>query len=212
MRHLDELIPLSRRALSSALALAKEAYGTSVAPVAPGAPIAPIAVDATAGNGHDTLFLAAAIGEKGRVWAFDVQEAALAATRKRLEAENPDLLSRVSLVRAGHETAATALPAGTAGHLWAVTFNLGYLPGSDRRIVTKAATTLEALDFFASALAVGGVISVHAYLGHDGGEDEGGAVERRFAALPWETWRVAEYTFRNKQRNRETLFLAEKLA
>lgn len=206
MRHLDDLIPLSRRALSSALVLAREAGEV------PCAPCAPCAVDATAGNGRDTLFLAAGVGKKGRVWAFDVQETALAATRKRLETEGPELLPRVSLMHAGHEAAAKMLPAGIAGHLWAVTFNLGYLPGSDKRIVTQTATTLEALVFFASALAVGGVISVHAYLGHEGGRDEGGAAGRWFAALPWETWRVAEYAFRNKQWNQETLFLAEKLA
>lgn len=199
MRHLDELIPLSRRALVSALSFAKDC----------GKP--PLAVDATAGNGNDTLFLAAAVGEKGRVWAFDVQEAALASTRKRLEKEGPAVLSRVIPVHAGHERAGELLPEGVAGRLWAVAFNLGYLPGGDTRLVTKAATTLEALAFFASALAPGGVLSVHAYLGHEGGEDEGGAVGDWFAHLPWETWRVAEYGMRNKQWNRETLFLAEKL-
>ncbi len=199
MRHLDDLMPLSRRALGSALSLAA------------GSGIPPLAVDATAGNGHDTLFLAGAVGEKGYVWTFDVQETALAATRKRLADNAPELLSRVSLVHAGHETAATHLPAATAGHLRAVTFNLGYLPGGDKRLVTRAATTLEALAFFAAALGCGGVISVHAYLGHEGGEEEGGEVARWFADLPWETWRVAEYAFRNKQWNRETLFLAEKL-
>lgn len=35
-------------------------------------------IDATAGNGHDTVFLAQLVGRQGRVWAFDVQSSALA--------------------------------------------------------------------------------------------------------------------------------------
>ena len=208
MRHLDDLIPLSRRVVTSALDLAREKDAASHTPFAP---LAPFAVDATVGNGHDTLFLAAAVGKTGHVWGFDVQKDALCAARKRLETERPDLVSRVSLLHAGHETAETALPAGTAGHIRAVMFNLGFLPGSDKRVVTRPATTLAALSFFASVLAAGGVISVHTYQGHDGGQEENGAVARWFADLPWEDWRVAEYTLCNKQRNRETLFMAERL-
>ena len=199
VQHLESLTGLSRRALSLALGLARDTGRV------------PCAVDATAGNGHDTVFLASEVGENGRVWAFDVQEAALAATQERMEAAGQDIFRRVVLVRAGHETAGRHLPAEVRGSLWAVTFNLGFLPGSDRRVKTAAATTLEALSFLGGMLAVGGVVSVHVYKGHAGGVEEGVAVGNWFAALPWETWRVAEYSFRNKARNPEILFLAEKL-
>ena len=43
-----------------------------------------LAVDATAGNGHDTVFLAQAVGETGKVFAIDVQAAAIGSIR-----ENP---------------------------------------------------------------------------------------------------------------------------
>ena len=43
------------------------------------------ALDATAGNGHDTLLLAQSVGETGRVWAFDVQSKALVQTQGRLK-------------------------------------------------------------------------------------------------------------------------------
>ena len=199
MQHIESLTALSRRALSSTLARGRETGRH------------PCAVDATAGNGHDTLFLASEVGENGHVWAFDVQEAALAATRSRIATEGAAFSNRLTLVHAGHETAEQCLPADIRGNLWAVTFNLGFLPGSDRRVKTAAATTLEALHFFAERLAVGGVVSVHAYRGHRGGEEEGAAVGGWFAALPWEIWCVAEYAFCNRDRNPETLFLAEKL-
>ena len=45
-----------------------------------------LAVDATVGNGHDTLFLARRVAPRGRVFGFDIQPAALAGARRRLAA------------------------------------------------------------------------------------------------------------------------------
>src|SRR5512144_1655855 len=58
-------------------------------------------MDATCGNGHDTLFLAGLVGAGGTVFAFDVQEQALEKTRQLL-GEN-GYLDRVQLFHAGHE-------------------------------------------------------------------------------------------------------------
>lgn len=193
------LLPeMTRRALAEALAAAKRS----------GAPV--FAVDATAGNGHDTLFLAREVGETGRVFAFDVQESALAATKKRLEEAGEGLTGRVAFIRAGHETARDVLPPEAANALWAATFNLGFLPGSDKRVVTAAPTTIAALEALAGLAAPGCVISVHTYRGHKGGEAEHRAVTDWLRNLPWEAWRVAEYAFANKVKNGESLFLLEK--
>lgn len=197
--HLDGLIALTRRALGSALAMGRE----SEQPL--------FAVDCTAGNGHDTLFLAREAGSGVRVWAFDIQEAAIVATRERLAAAGPDVADRVTLVHGGHEGVGTALPPGALGRVLAVTFNLGYLPGSDKRVVTQPDTTLAALGALFPLVAVGGVVSVHVYQGQSGGEAEVEAVACRLHSLPWDEWRVAEYSFANKSRNREVLFLAEKI-
>lgn len=43
-----------------------------------------IVIDATMGNGHDTQFLAELVGENGHVYAFDIQESAVANTKERL--------------------------------------------------------------------------------------------------------------------------------
>ena len=42
-------------------------------------------IDATMGNGHDTLFFSRLAGESGRVLAFDIQPAALESTRELLK-------------------------------------------------------------------------------------------------------------------------------
>ena len=43
-----------------------------------------ICIDATMGNGNDTLLLCSLCQETGHVYAFDIQEQALAHTRQRL--------------------------------------------------------------------------------------------------------------------------------
>ena len=87
-------------------------------------------VDATCGNGRDAVLLAQLVGQAGRVWAFDVQETALAATRAALS--EAGCLEQVELIAAGHERLAEFVLVP----LRAAVFNLGYLPGADREVVT----------------------------------------------------------------------------
>jgi hypothetical protein len=51
-------------------------------------------------------------------------------------------------------------------------FNLGYRPGSDRRIVTRSETTLAALQACCEWLGGKGALSVIAYPGHPAGAEE----------------------------------------
>jgi predicted methyltransferase len=133
-----------------------------------------LAVDATVGNGHDTLFLARQVGPDGHVWGFDVQQQALAATARQLLEHR--LTDRVTLVHGGHELLSETLPASARGQLAAVMFNLGYLPGSDKRVTTLPRTTLAALAAARDQLRSGGLLSVLAYRGHAGGQQEAQAV------------------------------------
>ncbi|MCG5534844.1 tRNA (mnm(5)s(2)U34)-methyltransferase [Ectothiorhodospira mobilis] len=146
--------------------LTARAHAAVAARISPGA----LAVDATAGNGHDTRFLAEAVGATGRVWAFDVQTPALEATARRLQAAG--LTQRVQLIHAGHEHLAAHLPPAARGRLAAVLFNLGYLPGGDHGRITQPETTLAALEAALAWLHPRGLVSVLAYRGHDGGEAE----------------------------------------
>ncbi|WP_290652272.1 class I SAM-dependent methyltransferase [Aquisalimonas sp.] len=134
-----------------------------------------VAVDATAGNGHDTLFLAQRVGPRGRVYAMDIQSRALEHTRKRLQAAG--VLSRVALTAADHASLVRVLGHELQGRVRAVTFNLGYLPGGDRGPVTSAASTIPALRQATTLLAPGGRITVLAYVGHSGSRLEASAVE-----------------------------------
>lgn len=135
-------------------------------------------VDATCGNGHDTLLLVRLVGSAGKVWGFDIQEPALAATAALLEREG--CREQVELLHAGHERIAEFVD----GPLDAVIFNLGYLPGGDREIVTRPAETLSALNQASELLAPGGRICIVLYSVHPGGTEEAEAVESWAAGLP----------------------------
>ncbi len=129
------------------------------------------AIDATAGNGHDTAFLAERVGESGKVLAFDIQAEAIAAARARVEAAG--LGGRVDFIHGSHDRMADhAAPASVA----AVMFNLGYFPGGDHAVITRTAGTLAALEAARSLLKSGGVLTVVCYPGHPGGDEESAAV------------------------------------
>jgi predicted methyltransferase len=128
-------------------------------------------VDATCGNGHDTLLLAQLVGPAGRVWAFDIQADALSATRRLLH--EAGCLAQTELVAAGHER----LGEFVAAPVRAVVFNLGYLPGGDKSCVTRPESTAAAMQQGSDLLIPGGIMTIAVYTGHPGGAEEGAAVE-----------------------------------
>ncbi len=162
-----------------------------------------LAIDATAGNGHDTEFLAHLVGATGFVWAFDIQAAALQRTASRLRERsisvelrlraanggvpavphdsNEDPGPRVIGLEASHAEMKDHLPVTYRGQIAAIMFNLGYLPGADQSCITTTASTLIALDSAVDYLAQGGVLTVVVYPGHPGGREEATAVREWFA-------------------------------
>lgn len=161
-------------------------------------------VDATAGNGHDTLFLADLVGPTGHVHGFDVQKAALDITAQRLEGR-----PQVTLVHAGHETLGQHIPADGAGSLSAVMFNLGYLPGASKDVVTCTETTLAALRQSVDRLAPGGLVTLVLYSGHPGGAEEAAAT-RSFAEGLCEEFSVSRYARINTCRPAPELLAIER--
>jgi SAM-dependent methyltransferase len=150
--------------------LVEQAQGFIAAALRPG----DIALDATVGNGHDALFLAQAAGEAGWVYGLDIQEQALAATRERLD--QAGMADRVTLMHRDHADLAGPLPPVPDRDIRAAMMNLGYLPGSGKGVITRAGSTLAALQGITIRLAPGGRLSVLAYTRHPGGLDEARAV------------------------------------
>ncbi len=127
-----------------------------------------IAIDATVGNGHDAVFLAELVGVTGHVYGFDIQKEAIDQSLKHLF-EN-GLQDRVTLHLLGHENVQSILtnPISIGGAI----FNLGYLPGGNKEIVTTPKTTISAVQQIYSLLKPGGIIVIVIYHGHEGGAFE----------------------------------------
>ena len=137
-----------------------------------------VAVDFTMGNGNDTLFLSRAVGESGRVYAFDIQEEALVSTRAHLEANGAP--NNYTLICASHhrvkEFVNEPIKAGM--------FNLGYLPRSGRKsVTTMRETTLPAVIAALELLDPDGVLIVAIYPGHEEGALEGEMLREYFSGL-----------------------------
>ena len=135
-------------------------------------------VDFTMGNGNDTLFLSKAVGESGRVYAFDIQEDALTSTREHLIANGAP--ENYTLICASHhrvkEFVKEPIKAGM--------FNLGYLPRSGRKAVTTMReTTMPAVEAALELLAPDGVLIVAIYPGHEEGALEGDMLREYFSTL-----------------------------
>lgn len=124
------------------------------------------AVDATMGNGHDTLWLCERTGEAGRVYAFDVQNEALERTRALLAAQG--LEGRAELILSGHEE----MEYYVREPVDAVVFNLGWLPGGERSVTTRVETTLVAVEAGTRLLKPEGLMTVCVYPGHGEGARE----------------------------------------
>lgn len=147
-----------------------------------------VVIDATAGNGYDTLFLAECVGAGGKVLAFDVQEAALVSARARLAEAGCD--GRVEFFHESHGGMGAYAGEGTVA---VVMFNLGYLPGENHQLTTVAGETLAALEVAARLIKSGGMLSVVCYPGHTAGAEEAEAVETWMTGLATLGWRVAKY-------------------
>ena len=139
-----------------------------------------LAIDATAGNGHDVAFLAEQVGNSGKVYAFDLQNEAIEATARLLKEKG---VENVELHQCGHERMDEVLPSEIMRQVATVTFNLGYLPGGDKSVVTQTATTRLALRLSMDLLRSGGLLVVEAYRGHPGGPEECVAVREELSLL-----------------------------
>lgn len=164
-----------------------------------------IAVDATAGNGHDTLFLAELVGDDGFVYAFDVQKQAVDATLHRLL--DHALEHRAIVLNDGHENVAKYVDKPVSGAI----FNLGYLPGSDHEVITRPNTTIQALESLLQLLKIGGIVVLVIYHGHEGGKEERDEVIRFVSGLPQKSIHVLRYEFLNQKNDPPFVIALEKV-
>ncbi len=144
-----------------------------------------VAVDFTMGNGNDTLWLSQQVGERGTVYAFDIQEQAVARTAERMKAEAP--FENYTLICDSHHNVLQYVKSPICAGI----FNLGFLPGGDKSVTTLRETTLPAVKTSLSLLAPKGGLLVAVYPGHEEGRLEGELLQETLSSLPQKQFSVS---------------------
>ena len=172
-------------------------------------------IDATCGNGHDTLALA----EMGpaQLYAFDIQEQAVRATTELLQRRGYSKSiadGRITVCCQAHEQMGTVVPGGDGpdpgdggAPVRAVIFNLGYLPGGNKEQTTCADSTLAALRAAMELLATDGVICITMYSGHPEGKREKAALLEFASALDAGKWHTAYVSMPNQKHDPPEILL-----
>lgn len=163
-------------------------------------------IDATVGNGGDTVLLATLVGKTGHVYGFDIQAEAIQTTKEKLLFTS--LLEQVSLYNEGHEKLDFFIPKNK--EIAAAVFNLGYLPKGDKDIITKGETTIQAVKAILPRLRKGGLLLLTVYAGHPGGETEKQVVLNFVKQLSQEAYAVLYYGFINQKNSPPFLIVIEK--
>ncbi|AZV57299.1 methyltransferase domain-containing protein [Clostridium sp. AWRP] len=163
-----------------------------------------IAVDATMGNGNDTELLAELVGDSGKVYSFDIQEAALQNTEEKLMKNN--VSGWVKLIHDGHEN----MDKYVKDKVNLVIFNLGYLPKGEHSVTTKSATTLAALKKALNLICKNGIIILVVYYGHEEGKFEKEELEKYTEKLNQKEYNVVNLCFTNQINNPPMIIAIEK--
>ncbi|KAL5705796.1 hypothetical protein ACHQM5_024047 [Ranunculus cassubicifolius] len=165
-------------------------------------------IDATCGNGHDTLALTKMVSTQGGGWvyAIDIQKSAIDNTTSLLNSNEEEIpKENVKLFQICHSRMEEIVPKESVVRV--VAFNLGYLPGGDKSIITVPERTLEALKAASRLVESGGVISVLVYVGHSGGREEYETVMGFAAGLPVENWVCSKFEMVNRPLAPVNLFI-----
>ena len=157
-----------------------------------------IAIDATCGNGHDTLFLAQL--EPKELYAIDLNPQAIAATKQRVPFTQAHFLCQSHTQFPEHILQSS---------VDLIVYNLGYLPGGNKAETTLANTTLKSLSQALLLLKPGGLISVTCYPGHAEGEDEEKEILACARTLNPKDWTIQFHQWINRAKS-PTLLLIEK--
>lgn len=157
-----------------------------------------VVIDATCGNGNDTLFLSKLVGEQGHVFAFDIQKQAVENTKKLIKDNG---YNHVSVINDSHAHMNKYLPGGINKEIGGAIFNLGYLPRSDKSIITKGESTITAIDTILAHLKKNGLIVIVVYHGHEGGKSEKEMILKHVIHLDQKEYSVLQYGFINQKNN-----------
>jgi len=168
-----------------------------------------ICIDATAGNGNDTLLLHELVGEDGYVFAFDIQEEAIIRTAQLVD--DAGVPGEAEYFVCGHEQMKQRIPEEVHGQICCVMFNFGYLPGGSHDLSTTLDTSLEGIKQGLELLQVDGLMSLLIYSGGDTGFDEKEGILQYVKNLNSKQYLVITNEYANRPNHPPMLVLIYKL-
>lgn len=163
-------------------------------------------IDATIGNGQDTLYLAKLV-PLGKVFGFDIQSEAIYNTKKLLEEAG---ITNVELFHTSHAEVKNVIKEVYHGKITAAMFNLGYLPGGNKTITTITETTITAIENILDILKPGGIIAIVVYPGHEEGKRESKTLLEYLKELDQKHYQCLIYRFINHKEDAPYVLAIEK--
>ena len=154
-----------------------------------------VIIDATCGNGHDTLALASAGPSK--LYGFDIQKQAVENTLSLLRSEGYDNKlenGTISIICDSHSN----MPSHVTIPVDLIVFNLGYLPGGDKTVTTSISETKKAIINSLELLNKNGLLCITMYSGHEEGFAEKEMLIQMAEALDPKVYHAAYVNFVNQ--------------
>lgn len=162
-------------------------------------------IDATCGNGNDTLFLSGLVGETGKVFSFDIQEIAILNTKEKLKLSN--FQDNTCIILDSHEN----MDKYVDSNIKAVMFNLGYMPGGDHKVSTTYEKSILAIKKALSLLCKNGIITIVIYSGGHTGFDEKNKVLDFLEKIDYTKYNTTLHSYINRPNNPPTVAVIEKI-
>ena len=155
-------------------------------------------LDATSGRGNDGLMLL----NKGIkfLYACDIQKDAIKSTDNLLKANGYNNFKTLSV---SHSEVFDYIEE----ELEVIIYNLGYLPKSDKKIVTKSSSTIKSIERAIFKISKTGVIIIVSYLGHRGSIKERRELEKYLKNLDQKNFKVEKREFFNQINNPPIVYL-----
>ncbi len=165
-------------------------------------------IDATCGNGKDSLALASLLKTKKNttLYCLDIQNTAMHTTKELLKHLTPEFLSSVHFFQMSHAD----IPIDLIKKTKLLVYNLGYLPGGDKSITTLTSSTTISICKAIEYLPLGGVISLTCYPGHAEGKKEEEALLSFFSCLDPKIWCFTSFIWNNRKASPSFLLVQKK--
>lgn len=157
-----------------------------------------IVIDMTVGNGGDTLYLA---NISKFVYGFDIQKEACMKAEELLTG-----YTNYKIINDTHYNFDKYINEEISGAI----FNLGYLPGGNKKIHTEAEVVLQTLKKLNSSLKKNGIIVIVFYPGHASGLEEAKVLGEYLSNLNQKEFDVLKYEFINQINNPPFLIALKK--